>query len=266
MDDREYSLMEHLSDLRLRLLRALLGVLVVAVGAFFVSDELLLLLREPMEKILRESYGPTAHFVTTGVAEYIFCQIKAALVAGVFLASPWILYQAWLFIAPGLYDHERRYATAFVWAGAVCFVGGAVFAYFVVFPPMFEFFVNAQPADVRILPSLSEHFSFTLKMLLAFGVVFETPVVVFILSLAGIINPTSLSTWKVRRYVVVVAFVIGAVLTPSPDAISQLLLAGPLLVLWEIGILVSRIVVGRAGHPLSRKERAEQQSPPPPAP
>lgn len=256
MDEREYSLIEHLADLRKRVARAMLGVVVVAAGAFFVSDELLAALREPMIEMVREIHGADAKFIATSPAEYFMSQMKIALVAGLLLASPWVLYQIWLFIAPGLYDHEKRYVSWFVWAGALCFVGGAAFAYYVAFPPMFRFFVETTHPDVAMTPSIAEHLSFALKMLLAFGVVFETPVVIFILSVAGIIDPAALG--KYRRYVVVAAFIIAAVLTPSPDVLSQLLLAGPLLLLYEAGIFVSKMVVKVKGTPLSRKERAEQ--------
>ncbi|HEY4221770.1 MAG TPA: twin-arginine translocase subunit TatC [Myxococcota bacterium] len=254
MDDREYSLMEHLSELRVRLFKALIGVAIIAIAAFFVSDNLLTILRAPMETVMQARYGASAHFVTTGAAEYFVCQMKAALVAGLFIASPWVLYQIWSFIAPGLYDHEKKYAVWFVWAGAFFFCAGAVFSYFFVFPPMYTFFVTQQPADVVMLPSLEENFGFTLKLLVSFGAVFETPVVIFILSIAGIIDPNTL--YKYRRYVVVLAFIIGAVLTPSPDVYSQCLMALPLLALYELGVLVSRIAVKMKGTPLSRKERA----------
>lgn len=256
MDEKEYSLIEHLADLRKRLARALIGVFAVAAGAFAVSDPLLALLRDPMTAIVREVHGAAATFIVTSPAEYFVSQMKVALVAGLFIASPWVLYQVWLFVAPGLYDHEKRYVTAFVWAGAACFVGGAAFAYFVAFPPMFRFFVESTPPDVALQPRIAEHLSFTLKMLLAFGVVFQTPVIVFILSVAGIVDPAKLGQY--RRYVVLAAFVLGAVLTPTPDVLSQLLVAGPVLFLYEIGVLVSRVAVKAGGAPLSRKERAER--------
>ena len=136
---------------------------------------------------------------------------------------------------------------------------------------MFRFFVESLPPDIMMTPSIADHFSFTLKMLLAFGVVFETPVVIFILSVAGIIDPHALG--KYRKYVVVIAFIVGAVLTPTPDILSQALLAGPLLVLYEVGVFVSRIAVKVGGTPLSRQERADayekahpkKPSPEPPA-
>jgi sec-independent protein translocase protein TatC len=166
-----------------------------------------------------------------------------------------VLYQIWLFIAPGLYDHERRYVGWFVWAGAFFFCAGAAFGYVFVFPTMYRFFVSVQPEDIALMPSLAENFGFSLKMLVAFGIVFETPVVIFILSVAGIVDPAQLGRY--RRYMVVIAFVVGAVLTPSPDIYSQLLMAVPLLLLYELGVFVSRIAVRVGGAPLSRSERAK---------
>jgi sec-independent protein translocase protein TatC len=265
MDEREYSLMEHLAELRGRLAKALIGVGLVGIAAFAVSEQILAILRAPLDKAVKAANiaaaaeglpAIEAHFIVIAPAEYIVCQMKAAFVAGLFIASPWVLYQIWMFISPGLYDHEKRYVSAFVWAGAACFCGGAVFAYFVVFPQMFGFFVANNPPDIMMTLSMAEHFGFSLKMLVAFGVVFETPVVIFILSIAGIVDPASL--YKYRKYVVVVAFIVGAVLTPSPDAMSQLLLAGPLLVLYEVGVLVSRFAVKVTGTPLSRKDRAAE--------
>ncbi len=263
MDEREYSLMEHLAELRGRLAKALIGVAIVGMAAFAISDDILKILRMPLDLAVEKANAEAlknglsaveAHFIVIAPAEYLICQMKAAFVAGLFIASPWVLYQIWLFISPGLYDHEKRYVRYFVWAGATCFCGGAVFAYMVVFPQMFGFFVANNPRDIMMTLSIEEHFSFSLKMLVAFGVIFETPVVIFILSIAGIIDPSTLG--KYRKYVVVIAFIVGAVLTPTPDAYSQLLLAGPLLVLYEVGVLVSRLTIKVTGTPLSRAERA----------
>ncbi len=255
MDEREYSLLEHLGELRKRLGYAVIGIGIITVLGFAFSNQLLTVLREPMEKLLRETRGGDAHFVVISPAEYIMCQMQAALVAALFVGSPWVLYQIWLFIAPGLYDHEKKYVGWFVWAGAFFFVAGGAFCYFAVFPTMFRFFLESLPKDIAMMPSIKEHFAFTLRMLIAFGVVFETPVVLVILSIAGIIDPASLG--KYRSYVVVLALIIGAVLTPTPDAVSQLLLAGPLMVLYELGVLVSRVIVKMQGTPLSREQRAK---------
>ena len=137
----------------------------------------------------------------------------------------------------------------------MCFCAGGAFCYFAVFPTMFRFLVESIPPDIAMMPSLDEHFSFTLKMLLAFGVVFETPVFIFVLSLAGIVDPHKLGAY--RRYVIVAAFIIGAVLTPTPDFLTQFLLAGPLIVLFEIGLMVSKLAVKWAGKPLSRRDGDE---------
>ncbi len=254
MDEKEYSLVEHLGELRARLGRALIGIAVLAMAAFYWSDDLLRLLRDPMQQILTEVHGPNARFMVVGAAEYLVCQMKAALVFGVFGASPWVLLQIWKFVAPGLYDHEKKYVSIFVIAGAFFFCLGAVFCYLVVFPPMFEYLVRTLPSDIALMPSLEEHFSFTLKMLLGFGVAFETPVVIFILSLAGIVDPNTLT--KYRKHVTVISLVVGAVLTPTPDPLSMFLLAGPLFVLFELGVLVSRLTLSAAGRPLDRKGRA----------
>lgn len=241
MDEREYSLIEHLADLRLRLVRAAIGVLVVSLGTFAVSKELLDLLRVPLDEALKMVQGAEAKFVVIAPAEYFIAQLKAAVVAGIFLSMPWTLYQLWLFVAPGLYEKEKRYVVTFCWAGAVFFLAGGAFAYTLVFPGMFKFFIeNTQGAGVEMTLSIAEHFSFSLKLLLAFGFVFEAPVLVFVLSLAGVVNPKTLG--KYRAYVIVLAFVLGAILTP-PDVLSQTMLALPLILLFEAGLLAARFAL-----------------------
>ncbi len=256
MDEREYTLIEHLSDLRKRLVRAGIGVVAVSLLTFAVSEELINILRLPLEVALQDVSSGNAQFVVIAPAEYFIAQLKAALVAGIFLSSPWSLYQLWLFVSPGLYEHEQRWAVAFVWAGAFFFCAGAVFAYYLVFPGMFRFFLAATvEANVAMTLSIAEHLSFSLKLLLAFGVVFEAPVVVFVLSMAGIIDPRTLG--KYRAYVIVVGFIMGAILTP-PDILSQTLLALPLVVLFEFGVLVSRVVLKFKGTPLKREKKPDE--------
>lgn len=238
MDHKEYSLIEHLSELRQRLMRASVGVVLVSFLTIMVSNDILELLKAPMLQALQEFPGVKADFIVIAPAEFVIAQLKAALVAAVFLSMPWILYQIWLFVAPGLYEKEQRYILGFVWAGSLFFVAGGVFAYVFVFPGIFRFFIETTAqAQVAMQLSIAEHFSFSLKLLLAFGLVFEAPVVVFVLSVAGIVNPATLGRY--RAYVVVIAFVIGAILTP-PDVLSQTLLAIPLVVLFEVGLWASR--------------------------
>lgn len=254
MDEREYTLIEHLTELRLRVVRASIGVVLVSLGAFAIAEDIIHLLRIPLERALDEVAAGKASFVVIAPAEYFIAQLKAALVAGVFLSSPWSLYQVWLFIAPGLYKHEQRWASAFVFAGAFFFIAGGLFAYFFAFPGMFRFFLSATVnADIQMTLSIAEHLSFSMKMLLAFGVAFQTPVIVFVLSMLGVVDPSTLT--KYRSYVIVGAFIVGAILTP-PDILSQTLLAVPLLLLFEVGVLASRIVLKFRAPPLSRAARA----------
>lgn len=244
LDTREYSLLEHLGDLRKRLMRAAVGVFVVTIGAFAVSADVLELLKRPMVKAAEE-LGTTPHFIVIAPAEYFIAQLKAAVVVGIFLSMPWTLYQLWLFVAPGLYRKERRYAQVFIWAGAFFFLAGGAFAYFAAFPGMFRFFLeHTMKAGVVMQLSVAEHLGFSMKLLLAFGVTFQAPVVVFVLSMAGIVDPYKLG--KFRGIIVVVAFLIGAVLTP-PDVISQTMLAVPLVLLFELGLIVSKVALKLRG-------------------
>jgi sec-independent protein translocase protein TatC len=253
-DDREYSLLEHLSDLRSRLARASLGVMIISLGAFAVASDILRLLRVPMETAIALS-GSSAKFIVISPAEYFISELKAAVLVGIFLSMPWTLYQLWLFIAPGLYVKERRYVQGFVWAGAFFFLAGGAFAYFLVFPGMFKFFIdNTMKANVEMTLSVAEHFGFSMKLLLAFGVVFQAPVVVFVLSVAGIVNPHTLG--KYRSVIFVLAFVLGAVLTP-PDVISQTMLALPLVVLFELGLFAAKLAIKWR----ERREKAAGASP-----
>ena len=234
MEDVKLPLTAHLEELRTRLIRSLaaLGV------AFVVCYQFV----EPLMNWLTE---PVKHFETgkvqiigTGLAEAFFTKLKVAFFGGIFLASPMIFYQLWQFVAPGLYDHEKRYVKPFVFFGTFFFVAGAYFCYRFVFPTAFGFFI-AEYASVEIEPFLkiSEYLSFASRMLLAFGVVFELPVFTFFLARVGIVtHKMMLGTW---RYAVVVIFIVAGVLTPGPDVASQLLMATPLLVLYAASIGVA---------------------------
>lgn len=254
MDEREYTLMEHLSDLRKYLFRAVVGVLVISLVVFNFSADLLDILRMPMQKILNQVSGDQARFVILHPAEYLMAQLKVSMLFGLFISSPWVFYQLWQFVSPGLHDHEKRYAISFVTAGAIFFCLGAAFAYFVVFPLVLDFFVSSLPKEIMMTPSLSEHLDFSMKTMLAFGIIFEVPVVVFIFSVAGIIDPHGLS--KYRGHMVVVSFVIGAVLTP-PDVVSQIAMSLPLIILYELGGFAARLFVKKGEDaPLSKAGRA----------
>lgn len=252
MDEREYTLIEHLTDLRKRVVRAGIGIVGVSFLCFALSEDIITLLRIPLERALEDVSAGAAKFVVIAPAEYFIAQLKAALVAGIFLSSPWSVYQLWLFISPGLYEHEKRWASWFVIAGAFFFVAGGVFAYMLVFPGMFRFFLQATvDAGVEMTLSIAEHLSFSMKLLLAFGVAFQAPVIVYVVCLAGIVEPKTLARY--RPYVFVASFILGAILTP-PDILSQTLLALPLLALFELGLVAARITIYFKGTPLKRGE------------
>lgn len=240
MDEREIHILDHFRDLRTSLFRAILGIVVGMIACFAFADEILAWLRLPMQGVLRAQ----DKIIVLLPHEYFFTQMKAALVAGLFLSSPWVLYQFWLFVAPGLYKREKTMAATFVIAAMFFFVAGSYFGYTFVFPPMFDFFIGTLPEDVQGTYSLGMLYTFATNMLLAFGLVFETPVVVFLLVLLNVVEISSLT--KIRRYVVVVAFLIAAILTPTPDPFTQTMMAVPMILLYELGILAARLIVKRA--------------------
>jgi len=165
MDEKQYSLLEHLKELRRCVIRSLLGVLICSIFAMFFSDEILTYLRKPMMLVL----GDSAKFVVLVPQEYFFMQIKAGIMVGIFLASPWIFFQIWLFIAPGLYKKEKHYSVVFVLSGAFFFITGALFSYIIVFPPMFKFFISTLPLGIHGTYSVGMLFGFATNMLFAFG-------------------------------------------------------------------------------------------------
>lgn len=240
MDDKELHLLDHFRDLRKSLIRAIWGVIVGMCACFYFADDILAWLRKPMQVVFKDN----SQFIVLVPHEYFFTEMKAALVAGLFLAAPWVFYQLWLFIAPGLYKKEKKMAATFVLASMICFVAGAWFGYTFVFPPMFEFFIGTLPADIQGNYSVGMLFGFATNMLLAFGLVFETPVIVFLILILGLVDIETLS--KVRRYWIVAAFLIAAILTPTPDPFTQTMMAVPMIVLYEIGILAARLFLKRS--------------------
>ncbi len=235
MEDVKLPLTAHLEELRTRLIRSLIALGVAFVICYQFVEPLMDWLIAPVRQF---DVGNKVQIIGTGLAEAFFTKLKVAFFAGIFLASPMILYQIWQFVAPGLYDHEKRYVKPFVFFGTFFFVSGAYFCYRFVFPTAFGFFI-AEYASVSIEPFLkiSEYLSFASRMLLAFGAVFELPVFTFFLARIGLVNhKMMLGTW---RYAVVVIFIVAAVLTPGPDVASQMLMAAPLLVLYAASIGVA---------------------------
>jgi sec-independent protein translocase protein TatC len=226
--------LSHLEELRKRLVVCAIGVGAGFVIAYIFAERLFQLLVAPLKAVMPEG----DQLIFTNLPEMFFAYIKVAFIAGIMAASPLIFYQLWMFIAPGLYRKEKKMAIPFVISSTILFVGGALFGYFVVFPFGFKFFIGFSNEYVKALPSVKQYFSFSMKLLFAFGVVFELPVIIFFLSKMGIVTPQFLS--QKRKYAILLTFALAAILTP-PDVITQCMMAGPLIVLYEIGILVSRI-------------------------
>ena len=227
---------EHLEELRWRLLKSFAAVAVAFGLSYFVSDWIFAFMVAPLKQTLQ----PDQSLIGTGVAEAFFIEMKVALVAGLFLASPLVFYQIWRFIAPGLLGGERRLVIPFVLCATLFFIGGAYFCYRVVLPVAFGYFID-QYRSLAVAPEIriGEYFSFFFRMVLAFGVTFELPVFTFFLVRVGLVDYRLM--WRSFRYAVVLVFVIAAILTPTPDIINQTLLAVPMLLLYLLSIGVAYI-------------------------
>nr|WP_245590889.1 twin-arginine translocase subunit TatC [Nitratidesulfovibrio termitidis] len=229
---RSMTLLDHLSELRVRLVRSLIALAVGFFACYGFAEQLFNYLMIPLTRALPAG----AKLIYTALPEAFFVYMQVALVAGAFLASPYLFYQIWSFIAPGLYDEEKRHVIPIAGASALFFVAGAAFCYFQVFPYAFEFFVGFATDTIAPMPKLDEYLGFTLKMLLAFGLIFEMPLFAFFLSRLGIVTAQGMR--KTRKYAILGIFVVAAILTP-PDVFSQMMMAAPMLVLYEISILVA---------------------------
>ncbi|MBJ6136782.1 twin-arginine translocase subunit TatC [Marinobacter litoralis] len=230
----EMPLIEHLLELRNRLLKMVLAVIICFAVIYPFANDLYLLLSQPLRDLLPEGQM----MIATDITSPFFAPLKLALVLAVFAAIPIILYQLWSFVAPGLYAHEKRLAFPLLFTSVILFYGGATFAYFVVFPLVFGFFTAIGPEGIIELPDIASYLNFILKMFFAFGVAFEIPIATVLLILTGATTPKDLAAK--RPYVVVACFIIGMLLTP-PDIISQTLLAVPMWILFEFGILFGRL-------------------------
>jgi sec-independent protein translocase protein TatC len=234
----EMSFVAHLIEVRDRLVKVLAVVLVLLLGLLPFSNDLYLLLAEPL---LRHMPAGTS-MIATEVASPFLTPFKLALVTALFLAMPAFLYHLWAFVAPGLYKNEQKLVYPLLVASSLLFYLGIAFAYYVVFPLMFGFFSATAPEGVAIMTDISKYLDFVLKIFFAFGVAFEVPIVTILLVWAGFTTPKALG--QKRPYVVVGAFVFGMLLTP-PDAISQTLLAIPMWILFELGLLFAKLYVRR---------------------
>ncbi|MCK4492776.1 MAG: twin-arginine translocase subunit TatC [Methylococcales bacterium] len=232
----EQPFIAHLIELRGRILKVVLTVLAIFLGLASYANEIYTLISVPLLRALPEN----SSMIAIDVASPFFTPFKLTLVFSGFLAVPVILYQLWAFVAPGLYKHERKMIFPLLVVSSLLFYLGVAFAYFVVFPLVFEFLTAAAPANVAIMTDISKYLEFVLTLFFAFGITFEVPIFTIVLVWTGLVTPKSLA--EKRPYIIVAAFIIGMFLTP-PDAISQTLLAIPIWVLFEVGLLFSKFFV-----------------------
>ncbi|PCI59207.1 MAG: twin-arginine translocase subunit TatC [Gammaproteobacteria bacterium] len=227
-----YTLFDHLLELRTRLLRIVISVLVIFAALAAFAQDIYQYLAQPLINTMPIG----SQMIATDVASPFFAPFKLTIVLSFFLAMPFILYQIWGFVAPGLYRKEKKLIAPLMFGSTLLFYAGIAFAYFAVFPIVFGFFTSVAPEGVTIATDITSYLDFVLKLFFAFGTAFEIPIAIVLMCWTGITTPQSLRTK--RPYVVVGAFVIGMLLTP-PDIISQTLLAVPMLLLFEVGILVA---------------------------
>jgi sec-independent protein translocase protein TatC len=227
--------MAHLIEFRDRMLRAMASVALIFIGLFSFSNELYLYVSEPLRQYLPES----STMIATDVTSPFLTPFKLTLVLSLFAAMPYVLYQIWAFVAPGLYQREKKIVIPLFCSSVILFYAGMAFAYYVVFPLVFMFFTSVGPEGVAIMTDIRSYLDFVLKLFFAFGISFEIPIAVVILSWMGAVDPDNLA--KKRPYVFILCFVFGMLLTP-PDILSQTLLAIPMWLLFEIGIVFGRLV------------------------
>ncbi|MGY0217943.1 twin-arginine translocase subunit TatC [Endozoicomonadaceae bacterium StTr2] len=236
--DKEQPLVQHLIELRTRLLRAVTVILIIFAGLFYFANDIYTFVSEPLRALLPEGTS----MIATEVASPFLTPFKLTMVAAIFLAIPFILHQIWGFIAPGLYKHEKRIAVPLLAASVMLFYLGIVFAYYVVFPLIFGFFTKVGPPDVAMMTDINRYLDFVLKLFFAFGMAFEIPVATVLLVWSGITTVEKLAAK--RPYIVVGCFIFGMLLTP-PDVVSQSLLAIPMWFLFEAGVLFARTIKSR---------------------
>ncbi|UVW36260.1 twin-arginine translocase subunit TatC [SAR92 clade bacterium H455] len=227
--------MAHLIEFRDRMLRAMASVALIFIGLFSFSNELYLYVSEPLRQYLPES----SSMIATDVTSPFLTPFKLTLVLSLFAAMPYVLYQVWAFVAPGLYKREKKIVIPLFCSSVILFYAGMAFAYYVVFPLVFMFFTSVGPEGISIMTDIRSYLDFVLKLFFAFGISFEIPIAVIILSWMGAVDPENLA--KKRPYVFILCFVFGMLLTP-PDILSQTLLAIPMWLLFEIGIMFGRLV------------------------
>ena len=257
--DNSMPLIAHLTELRTRLLRCVIAILLIFASLFYFAQDIYALVAAPLRTYLPEG----ATMIATGVASPFLTPFKLTMVVSLFLSMPVILQQIWGFIAPGLYKHEKRIAIPLLISSVILFYAGMAFAYFVVFPIMFGFFASVTPVGVEMMTDIGQYLDFVLTLFFAFGVAFEIPIATFLLVWTGIVNVATLR--KSRPYVVVGCFLVGMLLTP-PDIFSQTLLAIPMWILFEVGVLFGSLIQkereAEAAKESASADNEDEQTPP----
>lgn len=251
MEEARMSLTEHLAELRKRLITSVVAIAAGFGLAYYFSDALYRFLTAP----LIESLPPGSEYlVYTGVIEPFFIYMKVGLAGGIILASPVILYEVWAFVAPGLYKNEKRWFAFIVLFSLMFFLAGALFAYYVVFPFGFKYLLGYTTVDLKPMLSMSEYFSMATRLLIAFGIIFQLPLAMLVLARLGVVTAGQLLSWW--RYAIVVILIISAILTPTPDVFNQMLMAGPLMILYGVGVVAAK-VFGKKKKIVEEPEEAE---------
>jgi len=233
MINEKQPFLAHLEELRNRLIVCAIAIGIGFVISYIFSKQLFSFLILPLTEVLPAD----SHLIFTNLPEMFIAYIKVALIAGITLAIPVIFYELWMFLAPALYRREKGYLIPFVLFSSILFLVGSLFGYFVVFPYGFKFFIGFATEDIQALPSVKQYFSFTIRLLLAFGLVFELPVVVFFMTKIGLITPDSMK--RFRKFAILSSFILSAILTP-PDVATQIMMALPIIILYEVSIIISK--------------------------
>jgi sec-independent protein translocase protein TatC len=244
-EERKMSLTEHLIDLRNSITHSLIAIGIGFGVCYYFKDFIFNIVTRPLTQALPKN----SYLIYTGLTEAFFTYMKVAFFASLIITSPYVLYQIWKFIAPGLLPQEKKYVVPFVISSSFLFISGVLFGYFVALPPAFEFFVSFNNQYLQAMLSFKDYLSLFVTFLLGFGISFELPIFIFFLTKLGIVNAAMLS--KQRRYAILIIFIVAAILTPSPDALSQVLMAIPLMFLYEVSIFVSRF---------ARKEKVKSEN------
>jgi sec-independent protein translocase protein TatC len=240
--EKEMPFLDHLEELRWRLVKSILAIFVFGLAAYFFSDEILALLLRPYNQAVAAlSNGASKKLIFLTPTGGFMIHLKLAIFAGLIAATPVVFYQLWQFVVPGLLEKERRYVPIVVFFSTACFLSGALFCYFYVLPYGLNFLLGFETVDLVATISINDYLEFVGMMILVFGVVFELPILSFFLTRIGFLTPAFMRHY--RRHGIVVIFILAAILTPTTDVFSQLLLAGPLVILYEISILVSKFAL-----------------------